>query len=134
MRIFDRGLAAGALLLLAACGNPATQTANTNVLAQAEAQQAKAAEDDGNILCARGQAALQRTCTIEQAQGRHGLILTLRHSDGGFHRLLVTRDGRGVIAADGAEAAQVTIPDAGSIDVSIGDSRYRLPATIKSGG
>ena len=68
MRIFDRGLAAGALLLLAGCGNPATQTANANVLAQAEAQQAKAAEDDGNILCARGQGALQRACTIEQVK------------------------------------------------------------------
>ncbi len=133
MPTFDRGRAAGAFLLLAACSDPATQTADTNVLAQVEAEQARTAEDDGNILCARGQGALQRTCTVEQAQGDRGLILTLRHADGGFHRLLVTRDGRGVVAADGAEPAQVTIPDARSIDVAIGGSRYRLPATIKSG-
>lgn len=133
MRISDRTAAAGALLLLAACGDPATQTADTNVLAGVEAEQARAAGDDGNILCATGPGALRRTCTVEQTPGVRGLILTLRHADGGFHRLLVTRDGRGVIAADGAEPARVTIPAAGSIDVAIGDSRYRLPATIKSG-
>jgi len=133
MRISDRGFVAAGCLCLAACSDPTPQTADTNVLAQVEAQQATAAEDDGNILCAHGKGALQRTCTVEQTQSGRGLILTLRHADGGFHRLLVTKDGRGVIAADGAEPAQVTIPDAGSIDVAIGDSRYRLPATIKGG-
>jgi hypothetical protein len=133
MRISDRALATAALLLLAGCGDPTRQTADTNVLAGVEAEQAKAAEDDGNILCAKGQGAFRRTCTVEQAQSARGLILTLRHADGGFHRLLVTKDGRGVIAADGAEPARVTIPEAGSIDVTLGDSRYRLPATIKSG-
>ena len=121
------------MLLLAACGDPVSQTADGNVLAHVEAEQARAAEDDGNILCAKGKGALQRHCTIEQTQSERGLILTLRHADGGFHRLLVTRDGRGVVAADGAEPARVTIPDPRSIDVAIGDSRYRLPATIKGG-
>ena len=133
MRTFDRLLAAGAVLLLAACGDRAPRTADTNVLAQVEAEQARAAGDDGSILCDRGQGALARSCTVEQTQTDRGLILTVRHADGGFHRLLVTRDGRGVIAADGAEPARVTIPDATSIDVAIGGSRYRLPATIKSG-
>lgn len=120
-------------MLLAACRDPATPTADTNVLAQVEAEQARAAEADGNVLCAHGRGALKRTCTVEQTHGEDGLILTLRHADGGFHRLLVTSDGRGVMAADGAEPARVTIPDAQSIDVAIGDDRYRLPATIKSG-
>jgi hypothetical protein len=133
MRISDRAYAAGAVLFLAACSDPATQTADTDVLARVEAEQARVAGDDGNILCATGQGALQRVCTVEQTQGERGLLLTLRHPDGGFHRLLVTRDGRGVVAADGAEPARVTIPDATSIDVALGDSRYRLPATIKSG-
>lgn len=131
MPTFDRALAAGAaLLLLAACGDGAGQ-ANTQVLAKVEAQQRRAAEDDGLILCARGQGALRRTCTVERAQEDRGLILTVRHDDGGFHRLLVTRDGRGVVAADGAEQAHVTIPDPQSIEVTIGGDRYRLPATIK---
>jgi len=45
--------------------------------------------------------------------------------------LLVTQDGRGVIAADGAEAAKVTITGADGIEVALGGNRYRLPATVK---
>ncbi len=117
------------LLLLAGCGQE--RTADTQVLAKAEAQQRAAAEDDGRILCARGNAPLARDCTVEQTQGGEGLTLTLRHPDGGFRRLLVTRDGRGVIAADGAEHALVTVVDAGGIEVALAGDRYRLPATVK---
>lgn len=130
MRISDRRGAGAALLLLAACSDP---HAGDNALAQVESAQAEAAEDDGNILCARGGEALKRDCTVEQTQSERGLILTLRHADGGFHRLLVTRDGRGVVAADGAEPAKVTIPEPGTIDVALGADRFRLPATIKAG-
>ena len=128
MRISDRGAAGAALLLLAACSDPAP---NGNALAQVESAQAAAAEDDGIILCARGGAALKRDCVVEQTQSERGLVLTVRHADGGFHRLLVTRDGRGVVAADGAEPAKVTIAEPGMIDVALGGDRYRLPATIK---
>jgi hypothetical protein len=127
MPIFKRAAAAEALLLLAACSDPSARSADTNGLAEVESPQAKAAGDDGNILCR----ALQRDCTVEQTQEARGLVLTVRHPDGGFHRLLVTRDGRGVVAADGAEPARVTILDAASIDVRVGTDRYRLPATIK---
>lgn len=58
-------------------------------------------------------------------------MLTVRHPDGAFHRLLVTKDGRGVIAADGAETAVVTIIANGEIEVALGGDRYRLPATVK---
>jgi len=129
MRTSDRWLGA-TLLLVAGCHDRAARTANVQVLAEAEADQRSAAEDDGRILCARGQSALQRACTLEQSSGDRGLILTVRHEDGGFHRLLVTRDGRGVVAADGAEPARVAVPDGRSIDVTIGADRYRLPATI----
>ena len=44
MRISDRGAAGAALLLLAACSDPA---ANGNALAQVESAQAAAAEEDG---------------------------------------------------------------------------------------
>lgn len=132
MRISDRGLAAGAVLLLAACSDPGSQTANTQVLADVEATQRRDAADDGRIPCAHGAAALRRACTVEQAAGPRGLVLTVRHDDdGGFHRLLVTRDGRGVVAADGADVARVTVTDPQSIDVAIGQDRYRLPATVK---
>ena len=89
------------------------------------------AEDDGRVLCARGQAMLQRSCTVEQMQGEDGLLLTLRHPGGGFRRLRVTGDGRGVVAADGAEPAKVAVVGPGDIEVTVGEDRYRLPATIK---
>lgn len=84
------------------------------------------------IACARGDAPLQRDCTVERQAGDKGLILTIRHPDGAFRRLLVTQDGRGVVAADGAESARVTVADAGSIDVRLGDRHYVLPATVKA--
>ncbi|EZP49059.1 MULTISPECIES: hypothetical protein [Sphingomonas] len=128
MRISDRGAAVAALLLLAACGD---RTTDGNRLAAVESEQAAAAADAGTVPCARGGAALASVCTVDQVASADGLVLTVRHPDGGFHRLLVTRDGRGVVAADGAEAARVTIPASGLIDVAIGGDHYRLPATIK---
>ena len=93
--------------------------------------------DDGqpamHIPCAKGDAALAADCTIEQAPGPDGIVLTIRHPGGGFRRLRVTADGRGVVAADGAEQAHVTVPAAGSIDVALGTERYRLPATVRAG-
>jgi hypothetical protein len=58
-------------------------------------------------------------------------VLTIHAEDGGFRRLRVTDDGRGVVAADGAEAARVHIVDANTIDVTLGNNRYRLPATAR---
>jgi hypothetical protein len=121
MPISDRAAAGAALLLLAACSDPRT---GGNAVAQA------AAEDNGDILCARGGAAIARDCTVDRTPGPRGLILTLRHPDGGFRRLLITRDGRGVVAADGAEPATVRIVEQGTIDVAVGGDRYRLPATV----
>jgi hypothetical protein len=58
-------------------------------------------------------------------------VLTLRQPDGGFRRLRVTGDGRGVIAADGAEQASVTLVAPVTIEVAIGNMRYRLPAVVR---
>ena len=113
-----------ATLALAACGSP-DQPANKTVLANVEAR--ADAEDDGRIPCARGGGELQRTCTVEQVRDAQGLILTVRHPDGGFRRLRVTGDGRGVIAADGAEAAKVTVIGPADIEVAVAGDRYRLP-------
>ena len=67
-------------------------------------------------------------CTVDRSTDDRGLILTLRNPDGGFHRVRVTRDGRGVIAADGAEGARVTMLGADQIEVAVAGDRYRLPA------
>ena len=126
-RISKRILALAVLLSLplAACGREKPTSA------QVEAQQRSETASDTRIACARGDAAFASTCTVEQAQGSEGLILTVRHPDGAFRRLLVTQDGRGVIAADGAEVAKVTITGADGIEVALGGDRFRLPATVK---
>ena len=99
--------------------------------AQIDNAQTQVAGDE-RIECAPvGTAAFARDCTVERTQAAEGLILTVRRPDNGFHRVLVVSDGRGVIAADGAEAARVTLIGDGRIEVAIGGDRYRLPATVK---
>jgi hypothetical protein len=113
-------------LLLGACD----RRPDPNVLANVEAEQRTAAADAGRIECATGTAPVAADCTIERTADGNDTILTLRQPDGGFHRLRITRDGRGVIAADGAEVAKVTVIGNDRIEVAIGDARYRLPATV----
>ena len=117
------------LALLTACQE---RTTDTKVLAKVEAAQNDAAAEDGRIKCAlAGSNAFQRVCTVDRETGDRGLILTVHHPDGGFRRLLVTKDGRGVAAADGAEQAKVAIVDPHEIEVALGNDTYRLPATVK---
>jgi hypothetical protein len=73
-----------------------------------------------------------RVCQIEQSQTEAGLLLTVRHPDGGFRKLQVVKDGRGVIAADGADIAKVTPLAAKEIEVALSGDRYRIPATVKA--
>lgn len=77
-----------------------------------------------------GAAAFERICSVERTAGPD-LLLTLRSPSGSFRRLAVTRDGRGVTAADGAEPATVTVVGQALIEVSIGSDRYRLPARVR---
>ncbi len=84
------------------------------------------------INCAVGAAAtLSRVCSVDRQDSDRGLLLTVRHPDGGFRRLLVTKDGHGVVAADGAQPAQVTLVGTNEIEVALGDDIYRLPVTVK---
>lgn len=122
--------------LVAACG-PADDgddvaIAETDPLLEAEAAARAELAESGLVNCAvGGESGFRPVCTIEQVQSDEGVILTLRHPDGGFRRLLVTNDGRGVIAADGAEPAEVTPMSGNQIEVVIADDRYRLPATVR---
>ncbi|WP_448664820.1 hypothetical protein ACG3SL_09155 [Sphingomonas sp. CJ20] len=100
--------------------------------AREKAGREKIARAESRIECVPpGAAAYAPVCAIDRVQSQDGLFLTLRHPDGGFRRLLVTRDGRGVIAADGAEPAIVRPIASNQIEVAIGDARYRLPATVR---
>jgi hypothetical protein len=114
-------------LLVAACGDPKASGGESRAAAGAEAP--AGAE---KIDCAvNGALAFERVCVVERTAGGDGLVLTIRHPSGGFRRLQVTRDGRGVIPADGAESAAVRVLDDSHIEVAIGSDRYKLPATIR---
>ncbi|MGC4252543.1 MAG: hypothetical protein QM605_14045 [Sphingobium sp.] len=108
-------IGAGLLCLaLSACGKQASDGG-------------QAASDDGKIECAMGaKAGWARDCVAE----RQGDVLLLRHADGGFRRFAIVKDGRGLVPADGAEQAQVDISGDRQIELTVGDDRYRLPATI----
>lgn len=129
-----------ALLLcvaLAGCGGASpkdeAKLPAANSLAEAEAGVARAAADNGMISCAvSGASVFAARCQVETAQTKDGLILTLRHPDGGFRRLLVVKDGRGVIAADGADPAIVKPIAENLIEVALAGDTYRLPATVKA--
>lgn len=128
---------ATASLILGACsaGTQAPAGSGNSDFDNALAQASSDADDDGRIVCApAGNAAFSRQCTLDRTQTAEGLVLTVHKPDGGFHRLLVVKDGRGVVAADGAEAAKVTIVENNQIEVAIGGDRFRLPATIKGKG
>lgn len=108
------------LLMLAACGGgTTTTTANATT------------EDDGRVECRLGaDGQFERFCTMERSSQADGTLITVRKPDGGFRRLKTTRDGRGVVAADGSEQAEVKIAGDNLIEVSIGGDTFRLPARI----
>ncbi|WP_448500765.1 hypothetical protein [Sphingomonas sp.] len=88
-----------------------------------------ASADEGRLLCAvEGYEGFAPACSVERHYDANGLLLIVRLPDGGFRRLRVA-DGA-VVAADGAEPAEVMPVGEGAVDVVIGDARVRLPDTI----
>src|SRR5688572_12671575 len=93
-----RTSSAAILLLLAACDAPDAAGAP------------QAADPDDLIECAvNGAAAFARECVVERTPADEGLILTVRHPDGGFRRFVATTDGTGVATADGAQPATLSM-------------------------
>lgn len=74
-----------------------------------------------------------KDCTVERSGGEEGLVLTIGRNDKGYRRFVVPTDGRGIVAADGSDAAKVSVTGDNQVEVTIGRDRYRLPATIKQG-
>jgi len=129
--MFSRTFSPLALLAIAACSQP-PEASQPDLLAAAEAEARSQLAESGQIYCALdGASEFRLGCMLERTRGQDGLVLTLHHPDGGFRRLLVTGDGRGVIAADGAEPAIVSPVSADTVEVAIADDRYRLPATVR---
>ena len=77
-----------------------------------------------------GASGFATVCTAERSSSPDGTVITVRSPDGGFHRLLMMKDGSGVEAADGAEPVLVGSSGKNSIDVTAADTVYRLPAKI----
>lgn len=120
-------------LILAAClALPGCRAEPDNrILADAEARQVSDAAEAGRISCALAGARLFRLdCTVDRIASSDGEILVVGRADAGYRRLRITRDGRGVIAADGAEEAHVAILDDTMVEVTIAQDRYRLPAHV----
>jgi hypothetical protein len=93
---------------------------------------ADAAAHGAVVPCAlAGAKTFKPECAVERTTTNDGLMLVMHHPDGGFRRLLVTTDGRGVVTADGSDQATVAVIDPGTIEVDVGDDRYHLPATVK---
>ena len=121
MRIGDRArLAYFAVLALGACSERGEGSPDRGDDPAAE-----------RISCAHSGAPLTRDCTVERSRGEGGVILTIRHPDGAFRRLLVADDGRGVTAADGAQQASARMVDGGETEITLAGDRYRIPATVK---
>lgn len=90
--------------------------------------------DESRIACALGdETEFTEQCDAERVQNGDTRELVMRHPDGGFRRFAIVSDGRGLVAADGAEEAVVTPLSNGTIQLSVGGDRYRLPATVKPG-
>ena len=118
------------LLLLAACGG----APDNGDLAEAEARGSREAAANGRIECAlEGAKLFDRTCTVEEMSGVDGTVLVVGRPNVGYRRLQITTDGRGVVSADGAEPAKVSIVGDGMIEVALGSDRYRLPANTGGG-
>lgn len=116
-------------LLLLGCGDRETSNGPAPLVRDPMAKaDAPAPVVPPKTLCAvDGDAAFAAACDRELTDG----VLTLRHPGGGFRRLEIVTDGRGVIAADGSEPADVTTVGSNMIEVRIGADRYRLPAEVK---
>ena len=78
-----------------------------------------------------GSGPLDQSCSVVRERAQRGVLLTLTAPDGGFRRWLVTNDGRGVVPADGAEPARVTLRDGNRAEIAIAGERYLLPARTR---
>ncbi|TXC69116.1 hypothetical protein FSZ31_09315 [Sphingorhabdus soli] len=91
-----------------------------------------AANSVAKVSCALGdEQQFTDSCTLQRLVGSDRTTIVLGRGDVGFRRFVMTADGRGLITADGAEPARVSIVGDAEVEVAVGGDRYRLPATIQ---
>jgi hypothetical protein len=82
------------------------------------------------IECAIGPAAqMARECRLERVGSGEAARFVVHHPDGGFRRLVLSPDAKGLAPADGADEARNRLSQ-GMIELSIGQDRYRIPADM----
>ena len=114
-------------LLLIGCGEGEKSNGPAPFVQKSGASDEAPVEAPKTVCAVDGERDLTPVCDRELVDG----LLMLRHPSGGFRRLQIVTDGRGVIAADGAEPAKVATVGTSLIEVSIGNDRYRLPAVVQ---
>lgn len=88
---------------------------------------------EDTIFCRTGGAEkMERDCLVEKSGEGDSAVLTIRHPGGGFRRLQIVTDGRGVVAADGSEETTVVMTGDKQAEVAIAGDRYLLPAVAVS--
>ncbi|WP_240950293.1 hypothetical protein [Novosphingobium sp. ERN07] len=78
-----------------------------------------------------GAAKFTPDCFVQDSRSGDQHLLTVRHKDGAFRRFQMVDDGRGVIAADGADEASAKWTAEGVLEVTVAGDRYRFPARMK---
>ncbi len=122
------------LTALAACSSqstPSGEAATTS--ASTAAGGGSAAGLAASVPCALAAAReYKASCSVERSSSDGRTVLTLRHPDGGFRRVIELDGGRRFAAADGAhEVAQQA--NGQEIEVTIADDHYLLPAPGAAG-
>jgi hypothetical protein len=93
---------------------------------------APSAKEGDTIDCALASAAsFTHDCTVERGEADGARLLIVHHPDGGFRRFKLVDGGKGVAAADGAEAVAIA-RTADRLEASVDGDRYRFPATMLS--
>lgn len=99
----------------------------------AGAEQPQADVGAQRIECALGEGAnFAADCLVERSASGDTRVVTVRHPDGGYRRFEQVDDGRGLVAADGADEAVVNLSD-GVLEIAVAQDRYRFPATETDG-
>jgi hypothetical protein len=114
-------------LLLMGCGESEKSNGPAPFVPQRNATAQAPVEPPKTICAVDGASELSPVCDRELVDD----LLTIRHPSGGFRRLQIVTDGRGVTAADGAEPASVMTIGTSLIEVNISGDRYRLPALVQ---
>ena len=101
--------------------------ASFGLLLLASCSQARTEEPKERIACAvAGAAEFTEDGGLERASVEGAQVLIIRHPDGGFRRLEVSKDGQSLLAADGAQAAQSALKSE-RWEVILEDNRYVIP-------